>query len=255
MNQHYKLSVILISKSSSLSFLPYLYVMQIRNSFRNTPTIVLNLIIINALVFFAQMALGGLNEESWVNDLFALHHYKSECFRPYQLVTHLFMHGGFFHLLFNMLALWMFGSMMERVWGPQRFLIFYLICGLSAGLAQMGNYIHDYWSIDHQILNSEDVITYASILRKNATVGASGAIMGVLAAYGYTFPNTELFIMPIPFPVKAKWAILGILALDIFGGISNTTGDNVAHFAHVGGALVGFLIVLIWNKTNKQHFY
>lgn len=245
----------MIPRFESYRIVTYLYLMEYRNSFRSTPTIVLNLIIINTLVFFAQMAFGGFSEESIVNDLFALHHYKSDCFRPYQLVTHLFMHGSFFHLLFNMLALWMFGSMMERIWGPQRFLIFYLICGLAAGVAQMGNYIHDYWSIDHQILNTEDLATYGQILRKGATVGASGAIMGVLAAYGYTFPNTELFIMPIPFPIKAKWAVLGIIALDIFGGISNTVGDNVAHFAHVGGALVGFLIVFIWNKTNKQHFY
>jgi membrane associated rhomboid family serine protease len=229
--------------------------MEFRNSFRSTPTIVLNLIIINTLVFFAQAAFGGLSELSSINDLFALHHYKAECFRPYQLVTHMFMHGSFTHLLFNMVGLWMFGSMMEKIWGPQRFLIFYLICGLAAGLAQMGNYVVDFWHIDHTALSSEEIKLYAEIMSRNATVGASGAIMGVLAAYGYTFPNTQLFIFPIPFPVKAKWAIIGIIALDVFGGISKTSGDSIAHFAHVGGALVGFLLVFFWNKTNKKDFF
>ena len=225
------------------------------NSFQRTTPIVLNLIIINVLAYFAQVAFGGMEQLNRVNDLFALHHYKSTAFRPYQLVTHMFMHGGIFHLLFNMLALWMFGTMIEKVWGPKRFLIFYLICGLGAGLAQMGSYIFDFWQIDHANIDAALFSDYQTALRTNCTVGASGAIMGVLAAFGYLFPNTKLFIMPIPFPVKAKWAIIGIIALDVFGGVSKTPNDNIAHFAHVGGALIGFLIVLYWNKTNKQTFY
>ncbi|MBS1734370.1 MAG: rhomboid family intramembrane serine protease [Bacteroidetes bacterium] len=225
------------------------------NSFQRTTPIVLNLIIINAIVFFAQMAFGGMEPLNKVNDLFALHHYKSEMFKPHQLVTHMFMHGGLFHILFNMLALWMFGTMLERIWGPKRFLIFYLVCGLGAGLAQMGSYVYDFWQIDHMTLDADTMNQYQTALRINCTVGASGAIMGVLAAFGYLFPNTQLFIVPIPFPVKAKWAILGMIALDVFGGVSRTANDNIAHFAHVGGALIGFLIVLFWNKTNKQTFY
>jgi len=225
------------------------------NSFQRTTPIVLNLIIINAIVFFAQMAFGGMEPLNKVNDMFALHHYKSEMFKPHQLVTHMFMHGGLFHILFNMLALWMFGTMLERIWGPKRFLIFYLICGLGAGLAQMGSYVYDFWQVDHTILDADTMNQYQTALRINCTVGASGAIMGVLAAFGYLFPNTQLFIVPIPFPVKAKWAILGMIALDVFGGVSRTANDNIAHFAHVGGALIGFLIVLFWNKTNKQTFY
>ena len=225
------------------------------NSFQRTSPVVLNLIILNALIFFAQSALGGMSDLNKVNDLFALHHYKSEVFRPYQLVTHMFMHGGIFHLLFNMLALWMFGSIIEKSWGPKRFLIFYLICGLGAALAQMGSYTFDFWQLDHASLSMQENEQYQIILRQACTVGASGAIMGVLAAYGYLFPNTQLFIMPIPFPVKAKWAILGIIALDVFGGVSRTPNDNVAHFAHVGGAVIGFLIVFYWNKTNKQTSY
>lgn len=225
------------------------------NSFQRTSPVVLNLIIINALAYFAQVAFGGSAPLNKVNDLFALHHYKSDVFQPYQLVTHMFMHGSIFHLLFNMLALWMFGSIIERLWGAKKFFIFYLICGLAAGLAQMGNYAYDFWQIDHASISTELNAQYQIAMRMGCTVGASGAIMGILAAYGYLFPNTQLFIMPIPFPVKAKWAILGIIALDVFGGVSKASNDNVAHFAHLGGALVGFLIVLYWNKTNKQTFY
>ncbi|MEO6541827.1 MAG: rhomboid family intramembrane serine protease [Ferruginibacter sp.] len=225
------------------------------NSFQRTTPVVLNLIIINVLVYFAQMAFGGSTEPNQVYDLFALHHYKSEVFRPYQIVTHMFMHGGFFHLLFNMFALWMFGNNVERVWGPKRFLIFYLICGLGSALAQMGSYIFDFWQIDHLQLTGEEMIQYQDILRRSATVGASGAIMGVLAAFGYLFPNTQMIIFPIPIPIKAKWAIMGIIALDVFAGISKVPGDNIAHFAHIGGALIGLLIVWLWNRTNKKTFY
>jgi membrane associated rhomboid family serine protease len=225
------------------------------NRFQRTTPIVLNLIIINALVYFAQVAFGGSAPLNEVNDLFALHHYKSDLFRPYQIVTHMFMHGGIFHLLFNMFALWMFGSNVERVWGPKRFLIFYLICGLGSAFAQMGSYVFDFWSIDHAQIGADLSNQYQIAMRIGCTVGASGAIMGVLAAFGYLFPNTELIIFPIPIPIKAKWAIMGIIALDVFGGVSKVPGDNIAHFAHVGGALIGLLLVIFWNKTNKKTFY
>lgn len=225
------------------------------NSFQRTTTVVLNLIIINVLVFVAQSIFGSGDGVNKIDDLFALHHYKSEVFKPHQIITHMFMHGGVFHLLFNMLALWMFGSLLERMWGPKRFLIFYFICGIGAALTQMASYAYDFNQFDKLVLNAQDFETYQFILRRNATVGASGAIMGLLAAFGYLFPNTTLMIMPIPFPVKAKWAILGMIALDVFGGFTQIPGDNIAHFAHIGGALIGFIIVLYWNKTNKQTFY
>ena len=216
---------------------------------RITP-VVLNLIIINALVYFAQTVSGQGSA-----DLFALHHYKSVYFQPYQVVTHMFMHGGFFHLLFNMFALWMFGTMVERVWGPKRFLIFYFICGLGSAFFQMGSYIHDFWQVDHMLLSPELAEQYQAAMRIAYTVGASGAIMGILAAFGYLFPNTEMIIIPIPVPIKAKWAVMGMIALDVFGGVVKVQGDNIAHFAHIGGALIGFLLVLYWNKTNKKTFY
>jgi membrane associated rhomboid family serine protease len=167
----------------------------------------------------------------------------------------MFMHGGIFHILFNMFALWMFGSLMERIWGPKRFLSFYLVCGLFAAIAQMISYAVAFWGLDHATLTAVEQIQYQDILTKSATVGASGAIMGVLAAYAYTFPNTELFIMPIPFPIKAKWAIIGIIGIDLFGGFANASNDNVAHFAHVGGALAGLAIVWYWNRNNKRQFF
>lgn len=225
------------------------------NRFQQTTPIVLNLIIINVLVYVAQTLTGGLQGSDTATDLFALHHYKSTYFQPYQVVTHMFMHGGFFHLLFNMFALWMFGTMVERVWGAKKFLIFYFICGLGAAFFQMGSYAFDWWAVDHAILTDDVMVQYQQRLREQATVGASGAIMGVLAAFGYLFPNTEMIIFPIPIPIKAKWAIMGMIALDVFGGVVKVQGDNIAHFAHIGGALIGFLLVLYWNKTNKKTFY
>ena len=225
------------------------------NRFQQTTPIVLNLIIINVLVYLAQTLTGGLQGSDTATDLFALHHYKSTYFQPYQVVTHMFMHGGFFHLLFNMFALWMFGTMVERVWGAKKFLIFYFICGLGAAFFQMGSYAFDWWAVDHAILTDDVLVQYQQRLREQATVGASGAIMGVLAAFGYLFPNTEMIIFPIPIPIKAKWAIMGMIALDVFGGVVKVQGDNIAHFAHIGGALIGFLLVLYWNKTNKKTFY
>jgi len=233
----------------------YLYFMSYGNSFQRTSPVVLNLIIINAIVYLAQALLGGPGDINSAIDHFALHHIKSDYFQPYQVVTHMFMHGSFFHLLFNMLALWMFGSVVEKVWGPKRFLAFYMICGIAAAITQLASYMYDYRLFDQVKMSMADAEQYQLMLRMSATVGASGAIMGVLAAFGYLFPNTTLFIMPIPFPIKAKWAILGIIALDVFGGVVKTQGDNIAHFAHVGGALTGFLIVYFQNRTNKKTFY
>ncbi|HRD58289.1 MAG TPA: rhomboid family intramembrane serine protease [Ferruginibacter sp.] len=197
------------------------------NSFQRTTPIVLNLIIINALVFLIQNVFDG--PENKVTLLLALFPLQSGFFEPYQLVTHMFAHGGLAHILFNMFALWSFGSLLERSWGPKKFLIFYLVCGLAAGVAHL-------------------------FLSNSAAVGASGAIMGLLGAYAYLFPNTQLIIFPIPFPVKAKWAIIGIAAIDLFGGVY-PTGSNIAHFAHLGGLVAGLILVIVWNKSNKKTFF
>ena len=197
------------------------------NAFQRTTPVVLNLLIINLLVFLVQQFFDG--PESTISAFLALWPYKSSLFEPYQLVTHMFAHGGWGHILFNMFALWSFGTMLERVWGPKKFLVFYFACGLVAGIAQL-------------------------LLSNDPAVGASGAIMGLLAAFAYLFPNTQLFMFPFPFPVKAKYAIAVIAAIDIFGGVYST-GSNIAHFAHLGGLAMGFILVIFWNQTDKKTFY
>ena len=197
------------------------------NRFQRTTPVVLNLIIINALVYLVQFLFDGPEEK--ISRVIALFPYQTAFFEPYQLVTHMFAHGGFFHLFFNMFVLWMFGSMLEKVWGPKRFLIFYFVCGVAAGVAHL-------------------------VLENAPAVGASGAIMGLFAAYAYLFPNTELIIFPIPIPVKAKYAIALMAAYDLFGGVY-PSGSNIAHFAHLGGLVMGLLLVIYWNKTDKKTFY
>ncbi len=225
------------------------------NSFQRTSPVVINLIIINVLVFLAQIFIGGGNAEpNKAADLFALHHYKSDFFEPYQIVTHMFMHGSFGHLFFNMFALFMFGVMIEKAWGPKRFLIFYIACGLASAFAQMGNYMFDYSKIDNMLLTAEMNVQYQDILQRAYTVGASGAIMGIFAAFAYLFPNTELIIFPIPMPIKAKFAVAIMAAIDLFGGVYSAK-SGIAHFAHLGGLAMGFILVIIWNKTNKKTFY
>jgi len=197
---------------------------------RTTP-IVLNLIIINALVYIAQMI---MDKTVGLTNYLALYSVHSEYFKPYQLVTHMFAHSPatFFHILFNMYALWMFGTVLERVWGAKKFLIFYLVCGLAAGVAQM----------------------FAMDINGSA-VGASGAIMGLLAAFAYLFPDTKFYILPFPFPIKAKYMVAIFAAIDLFGGLHPGSADNIAHFAHLGGLVMGFILVIIWGKTNKKTFY
>lgn len=197
------------------------------SSFQRITPVVLNLIIINTLVFFIQMMFDGPDEQ--ITGKIALFPYDTPYFKPYQLVTHMFAHGSFFHLFFNMFALWMFGTMLERSWGPKRFFIFYFACGLVAGLAHL-------------------------IFQNAPAVGASGAIMGLFGAFAYLFPNTQLIIFPIPVPVKAKYAVGLMAAFDLFGGVYSA-GSNIAHFAHLGGLAMGLVLVIIWNRTNKKTFY
>lgn len=200
----------------------------------NFPPIVKNLIIINVLVWVAQLL---FDKEYNLTLKIGLWPIQSPVFKPYQIFTHMFAHdpGSPFHIIFNMFGLWMFGKILENVWGSKRFLFFYLACGIGAAAAQI-------------------IMTYIDG-SFNFAIGASGAIMGIFIAFAYLFPNTPLYIMFIPIPVKAKWAMLGLVAIDIFGGVNPTYGGNVAHWAHLGGALTGFIIVFIWNKTNRKTLY
>lgn len=227
------------------------------------PPVIKNLIIINALVYLAQII---FDKNYQLTDYLALHPVDDPDFRPYQIITHMFTHAlppNVFHIVFNMFTLWMFGRILENVWGSKRFFIFYMICGLgAAGLHLLIQHLRYDPEILRQLVIADqqnDRATFNALLPKAgflaAAMGASGAVMGVMAAFAYTFPNTELYIMLIPVPVKAKWAILGLVAIDLFGGVAQVTGDNLAHFAHLGGAITGFLLVLFWNKTNRRTLY
>lgn len=224
------------------------------SSFQAIPPVIKNLIIVNALVFFAQQVFEN-SPTFQMEPLFALHDVQSYYFRPHQIVTHMFMHGGWGHIFVNMLMLWMFGSMLENVWGSKRFLTFYMISGIGAALVHLvALYVEN-----HPLLT--EVLTASPIRQQeifqtinSATVGASGAVFGCLAAFGYLFPNSVIYIYFL-FPLKAKWFVLLYAVFELVSGVQNTAGDNVAHWAHLGGGLAGFLLVLYWNKNNRRNFY
>ncbi len=265
------------------------------------PPVIKNLIIINGLVLLAQYTGKATGNEQWIIDFFALHNVQSDLFKPHQLITHLFMHGDFFHFFFNMFALWMFGNMLENFWGSKRFLTFYILCGLGAAAIHLGwlsyeiqpflnevsafkqtpspqsflqffqrnhvvdrmdvdqlNLLFNNWSADpgnqNYIQKAIDLVQQRSQLELSTpTVGASGAVFGCLAAFGYLFPNTLIYIYFF-FPIKAKWFVILYAAAELWMGVRNS-GGNIAHFAHLGGALIGFLLVLYWNKSNRKTFY
>ncbi len=266
--------------------------------FEILPLTIKNLLIVNVLFFLAQNTIG---KSSFINleDILALHHVKSPLFKPWQLITHMFLHGGLMHLFGNMFALWMFGSILENLWGPKRFLTFYFICGIGAALLHLGFLWYDYHPLlqdfmvvkNHptpeivynfyqkyslfadreaaDVINSylrepqnslymEKAISYISDLTNAAistpTLGASGAVFGVLAAFVYLFPNTNIYLYFL-FPIKAKWLGLAYFGMEIFYAIQNSAGDNVARWAHIGGGIVGFLLVVTWNKNNRKRFY
>lgn len=278
-----------------------------RSGFQVLPPVVKNLLIINVLLFLAKYVAQGMGID--LDDYLGLHYWRSELFQPWQLVTHIFMHGSFSHILFNMFSLWMFGSAIENYWGPKKFLIFYMICGLGAALCHLTvlgfqyeaindafnayqqnptldqfllfiqKHISPYesraiaelktlWAQDPSSLeysNFSKTAIYHSLYGVNvegvhkagifdqATVGASGAIYGLLFAFGYMFPN-EMLYFSFFIPVKAKWAITGLIVIELVSGIQNSAGDNVAHFAHLGGMLFAFILLKIWNKRNRRYY-
>lgn len=215
----------------------------------NIPSITKNLLIINVLAFFATWVFEkqGLD----LTATFGLHFFMAKDFSFYQLVTYLFMHGSFMHLFFNMFAVWMFGTVMERVWGPKRFLIYYLVCGIGAGIIQEGvqyiNYANENLAAYDFVMTSSGRITTDAYLNLWTTVGASGAVYAILLAFGMTFPNERMFIIPFPFPIKAKWLIGGYIVIEVWSAL-NTPGDGIAHMAHLGGMLFGFLLIRYWRK-------
>ncbi|MDR2843627.1 MAG: rhomboid family intramembrane serine protease [Candidatus Symbiothrix sp.] len=200
--------------------------LNVRNSFfYSIPPVTRNLLLINILVWLACAVSGG--RLVYFLGLFSI---DGGHFSPYQLVTYMFTHQAFSHLFFNMFALFMFGRSMESYWGPKRFLTYYLVTGIGAGLIQL--LVCHLQGID------------------SLTIGASGSVFGILLAFGMTFPNAPLFLMFIPVPIKAKYMVLGYGLLELYYGVANQSGDDVAHFAHLGGMLFGIILILYWRNDN-----
>jgi membrane associated rhomboid family serine protease len=236
------------------------------------------LIALNIIVFAIVELVPGM--ETKMYDLLALHFPKNKNFAFWQFVTSMFMHGGFMHILFNMYGLWAFGSLLEHMWGKNRFLIFYFLSGIGAGVIYIlvnyyrFNTLYDefislgispadiqklmetgqYNSASMQAVSAEQMARLYQLFNTPA-VGASGALYGILVAFGMSFPNAKLALIFLPFPIAAKYFIPGLVALDLFSGVTGFSifGGGIAHFAHVGGALIGFLLMWYWRKEQTKH--
>lgn len=263
------------------------------------PPVVKNLLIINGLFFLATVSLNSAYGIE-LDNILGLHYFQSDLFNPYQFVTYMFIHANFSHILFNMFALWMFGYLLENVWGSKRFLTYYMITGIGAAMVQTfvnwidissiqtaaqayasnpsldsfvafvrQNYPRHYeaegtirtfineWSVVRTspayIPQSLEYISQLMKLQMDIpTVGASGAVFGILLAFGMMFPNMLIYIYFL-FPIKAKWFVILYGAIELFSGISNNPSDNVAHFAHLGGMIFGFFLIIYWKKKTG-HF-
>lgn len=226
---------------------------------RNIPTVTRNLLIINVLVFLITFMYGTDASGGFIlNEYFGLHFFKASEFHVYQLFTYMFMHGGWSHIFFNMFALWMFGMVVERVWGPKKFLFYYICCGVGAGLmqelAQYGQYlIENLSAYEYVNIGNGAQMTMGQYLNMWTTVGASGAIYGVLLAFGMLFPNERIFIFPIPIPIKGKWFVLLYAGIELFSALTSP-GDGVAHLAHLGGMLFGFIMIRYWQKHPTEGY-
>ena len=233
------------------------------------PPVVKNIIMINVLMFlvyFAASRAFGID----LNSLLGLYFPKSEQFKPVQIVTHMFMHGGLWHIFFNMYALFIFGPILEHVWGPKRFFIFYMVCGLGAAFThesviflQYNHLVQNLSPGDLQVVLNEGTEYFhqgkvftapdmqsLQILLNTPTVGASGAIFGVLLAFGVLFPNTQLMLLFPPIPIKAKYLVAGYGALELYLAVTQP-GSNIAHAAHLGGMLFGYILIRYWRKTTN----
>ena len=262
--------------------------------FGNIPTVVKNLLIINVIFFLGTILL----ERSMGMDLnryLGLYYFKSDLFQPFQFITYMFMHGGFAHLFFNMFALFIFGRVLEGVWGPKRFFLYYMVTGLGAAafhtfinwiefnslidaanafsntpspelyaqfikdhVARPNRQVYDFITSWGNNPNNPEFIriavtqiqNYVTTMLNIPTVGASGAVFGVLLAFGMLFPNTQLMLLFPPIPIKAKYLVIGYGLLELWLGFTQP-GSNVAHFAHIGGMLFGFLLIKYWSQNKK----
>ena len=242
------------------------------NPLSGLPDVVKNLLIINVLMLLATF--GAYQSGFDLPELLGLHHWSSPAFRPHQLVTYMFMHGGLAHLFFNMFALYMFGRVLEQVWGSKRFLIYYMITGIGAGIIQLLVTEIRIMSLasqvdpelyrmvldeGYEVLDSgrnfvDHFAADINVLINTTTVGASGAVFGILLAFGMLFPNVRLMLLIPPMPMKAKYFVAIYGALELYLGISNNPGDNVAHFAHLGGMLFGFFLIRYWRKSTDTFY-
>jgi membrane associated rhomboid family serine protease len=219
----------------------------------NLPPITKNLLIINVLCYFGIIVARryGLDLDS----VLGLHFFLASDFKLYQLFTYMFMHANLEHIFFNMFAVWMFGRTLEMVFGSKRFLTYYLVCGIGAGIVQeviqyvfYATELVRYDSVNIGV----EIVPMAEYLNLMTTVGASGAVYGILLAFGMLFPNSQMFVFPLPFPIKAKFFVIGYVLIELFLGLGQT-GDGVAHFAHLGGMIFGFLLIMYWRKKSKNN--
>ena len=205
---------------------------------RMTP-VVKNLLIINVLVFLAQQAVPQITSQ------FVGHYPLGGGFEPWQVISHMFMHGGVGHLFFNMFALVVFGSALERVWGSKRFLQFYLLCGIGAFLIFEATVGYSLYNLIGQVSIEHPT---------GLVIGASGAVYGLLLGFGMLFPNTELMLLFPPIPIKAKYFVILYGLLELSMAMSNNQGDNVAHVAHLGGMVIGYILIKKW-QNSRDVFY
>ena len=246
--------------------------MENRRDFFSTATVVWNIIIINVLCLIATTVLRSKSGIE-LNDTLGLHFVLSEKFRVYQFFTYMFMHAGVEHILFNMFAVYMFGRLFEMFWGGKKFLFYYLVAGLGAAIVQQTVWYIDYCSIASHIADMPAVMSHIStegakalaeslnysdeymgrlnILMNIPTVGASGAVFGILLAFGYMFPKEKLYMFFLPIPIPARVFVIVYGLIELFAGVANFSWDNVAHFAHLGGLLFGLILLLIWKKRGK----
>ena len=219
---------------------------------RNIPTLTKNLLIINVLAYAAGLAVQRYVD---LNDIMGLHFMLAPDFRVWQLVTYLFMHGGFHHLFFNMFALWMFGCIVENTMGTRRYALYYLACGIGAGLFQEAAQLVQFYTIAESSIEGFSPSDLLAVAHANApalgtwtTVGASGAVYGILLAFGMSYPDERIFIFPLPLPIKAKWIVIGYAAIEVYMAMT-ASGDDVAHLAHLGGMAVGYMLMRYWRSS------
>ncbi len=224
----------------------------------NNASVVKTLLILNIAVYILTYLVHSTQGYDLDINL-GLHYFGADNFKPHQLISFLFMHAplwegtnNIFHIVFNMYGLWMFGQILENYWGSKRFFTYYMICGIGSGLTQELAWYY-YLHHDQLLMSLASSPQYETYINQITAIGASGAIFGLLLAFGMIFPNVPLFIMFIPVPIKAKWLVIGYGLYELFGGVSNRGGDNVAHYAHIGGIIFGFVMIMIWKRKPRTN--